>query len=492
MLIAVSSDVVRNDAFRLIVGELIASAGVVALILHRFRPRTTDRSTLYFGLASVLYGLRLIFELGALRAAFPSVPWEIIEYSITLVIGMPFVLYLGSTLGRAYPRYTQTALAANILLALWGTFRMITHGPMDRPAVMERVFFLNGLLVVGTVLGWGYIGIFPKVPIDREVRVLRIGILVIGLSSLEQNLSVIGLLPSHGFWEPLGMVFLLGTFIYASATRSLRMETALFAIRNELAIARQIQAALLPKLDRSIAGLEVHARYAPAGSVAGDFYDVLTDGQGLGVLIADVSGHGVPAALSASMLKVALRAQVEQIASPAKVLAGLSRTLSGMIGDQFITAAYVHFDTARRELCYAGAGHPPVLLWRAGAKTVESLEENGLFLGPFPGAEYAAISTPFEPGDRCLLYTDGLVEASNRKNEEFGAERLCGFLFTNSGLEVNAACSALFDEVAAWSGGGFESQQDDITFVVVEFENTTMATNKRQSIVDSPVLYPQG
>ena len=135
-------NVARNDAFRLILGELIVIAGVVALILHQFRSRTTDRSVLYFGLASSLYGLRLIFEIAMLRATFPSVPWEIIEYSITLVIGVPFVLYLGSTLGRAYPRYMQTVLAANILLALWGAFRLITNSAVDRPAAMERVFFL--------------------------------------------------------------------------------------------------------------------------------------------------------------------------------------------------------------------------------------------------------------------------------------------------------------------------------------------------------------
>jgi hypothetical protein len=151
--ISFTSDVLSNDVRRLVEGQLILSAGLVALVLYRFRSRTTDQSVLYFGLASFLYGLRLIFELAMLRAAFPSVPWQIIEYSITFIIGVPFALYLGSTLGRAYPRYTQAVVAANILLALWGAFRLISNSPMDRPAVMERVFFLNGLLVVGTVLG---------------------------------------------------------------------------------------------------------------------------------------------------------------------------------------------------------------------------------------------------------------------------------------------------------------------------------------------------
>jgi sigma-B regulation protein RsbU (phosphoserine phosphatase) len=463
--ITVVSGVVSSDVFRLIVGELIASAGVVALILYQFRSRTTDRSTLYFGLGALLYGLRLIVELTTLQSSFPLVPWRVFESLITLVIGLPFVLYIGSTIGRAYPWFIRGVVAANVLLAILGTVRLVQQAPMD------RVWFATSRLTIAVLAGWVYIAVFPKIPIDREVRVLRIGLLVLAFFALYQNLSVINLLPKAGFLEPLGMVFLLGTFLYVSAARSLRMESSLIAIRNELDIARQIQSALLPRLEGAIGGVEVHSRYAPAGSVAGDFYDILTDGQGLGVLIADVSGHGVPAALSASMMKVALRAQAEQMAHPEEVLAGLNKTLCGTLQDQYITAAYVYCDTERHELRYAGAGHPPVLLWRSGARKVEALEENGLFLGPFPKAEYASLCTAFEPGDRCLLYTDGLVEASNHKGEEFGAERLSEFLARNSGLEANAACSALLDTVTAWLGGGLESQQDDITFVVVEFEN---------------------
>jgi serine phosphatase RsbU (regulator of sigma subunit) len=280
-----------------------------------------------------------------------------------------------------------------------------------------------------------------------------------------------GGLPRADFLEPIGMVFLLGTFLYVSASRSYRMETNFIAIRHELDIARRIQAALLPKLDRSIAGLEVHARYAPVGSVAGDIYDVLTDGHGLGVLIADVSGHGVPAALSASMLKVALKAQARHMAHPEEVLDGMNRTLSGMLGEQYITAAYVYFHAERRELRYAGAGHPPVLLWRCAARKIEFLEKNGLFLGPFAGAQYSAITSPFEPGDRCLLYTDGLVEAPNNKNEEFGLSRLSDFLADNSEKTANTFCNVLLDQVTAWSVTEPDRQHDDITFMVVEFEN---------------------
>ena len=461
---AVAFDVLRNDAFRLVVGELIGAAGVLALILHLFRPRSTDRSTLYFGLAAFLYGLRLIVELDGLHSVFPFLLWNVLNSSITLVIGIPFALYLGSTLGQKYPWFTRAVVFTNLLLALFGAVRLIQHRSLD------DVWFINGIIIVVALAGWIYIGIFPRIPIDREVRALRVGLLVLGLFSLYQNLAVIGVLPKRGFQEWMGMLFLMGTFLYVSASRNYRQETNLIAIRNELDIARQIQSALLPRLDEAMAGMEIHARYSPAGSVAGDFYDVLTDGQGIGVLIADVSGHGVPAAISASMLKVALRAQMDCLAEPAKVLHGLNKTLSGMLGTQFITAAYVYFDSARRELSYGGAGHPPVLLWRSKGKKVETLEENGLFLGPFPQALYSSRRAPFEPGDRCLLYTDGVVEASNARDEEFGSTRLKDFLALNSGLSADSACTALLEQVSAWSGGKSDSQQDDISFVAIEFQ----------------------
>jgi len=466
---AIAPDVLRDDVVRLVVGELILTAGLGALVLHLIRSRTTDRSTVYFGLAAVLYGFRLIVQIQSLQSTFPQVPWRGFEAAITLVIGLPFAFYLGSTLARTYSWFTRAVIIVLGLFALFGGVRLIQGGWVN-PVLMTPVWVLNGIITVTSLLGWGYIGVFPRIPIDREVRALRIGLLVLGLFVLFQNLSVIGVLPPAGYFEWVGMLFLLGTFFYVSASRSLRQEANLIALSNELEIARQIQSALLPRLGEAIAGMQIQARYSPAGSVAGDFYDVLSDGSGLGVLIADVSGHGVPAALSASMLKVALRAQTDRMARPAQVLSELNRALGDMLGNQFITAAYVYFDPQRRELHYSGAGHPPILLWHAAARRVEALEENGLFLGPFPGAEYRAICARFEPGDRCLLYTDGVVEASNRQDEEFGAMRLIDFLAASSALPADSLCSVLLDRVTGWAGQEPDSQQDDISFILVEFQ----------------------
>lgn len=487
MLIAIASNALRDDVVRLVVGQLILTAGLGSLVLHLFRSRTTDRSTVYFGLAAFLYGLRLIVEMQSLQSAFPLVPWRVFESAITLVVGVPFALYLGSTLARAYPWFTRAVIIAIGLLALLGGIRLIQSGWMD-PASMARVWFFNGIITVASLVGWGYIGLFPKIPIDREVRALRIGLLVLGLFVLFQNLSVIGILPRLGYFEWVGMLFLLGTFLYVSASRSLRQEANLIAIRNELDIARQIQSALLPQLSQATAGLEIHARYSPAGSVAGDFYEVLRDEHGTGVLIADVSGHGVPAALTASMVKVALRAEAERMRSPAEVLHGLNRTLSDILQGQFITAAYVYVDPAKRVLRYAGAGHPPILIWRAATGQAQAIEENGLFLGPFPHAAYSEVLLSFEPGDRCLLYTDGVLEAADRKGEEFGADRLLAALAAQRNADADDACGALLGAVTAWSGSGPENQQDDITFVMIEFAPAAESDGALESVPAAAAL----
>jgi len=460
----VPSDVLRNDAFCLALGELIGVAGLLALILQRLRRHAADRSGLWFGLASVLYGLRLLLSIGTLQTAFPHFPWHVAMSAITLVVPYPFILFLGATLARAYPWYTRFVLCVTLGMSLFGAVRLILGQPMD-PA-----WFLNGVITVATVFGWIIIGLFPRIPIDAEVNAIRIGLLVMGLSAVYQNLWVMKLAPPAGWVEPLGVAYMLGTFLFVSASRSIRAEAHLIALHNELDIARRIQAQALPKLGGAISGFDIHARYSPAGSVAGDFYDVLSTPRGAGVLIADVSGHGVPAALSASMLKLALRAHAGQMECPAAVMSGLNRSLCEMLDGQFVTAAYVYFDAGGHTLTYAGAGHPPLLLWRAAAQQVESLEHNGLFLGPFPSAEYSEVTAPFSPGDRCLLYTDGVVEAANRKGEEFGAERLIDFLRRKRDVPAHAACDALLVEIGSWSGAGAENQQDDITFVVVEFQ----------------------
>ena len=205
-------------------------------------------------------------------------------------------------------------------------------------------------------------------------------------------------------------------------------------------------------------------------SVAGDFYDFIQiDDKHIGILIADVSGHGLPSALIASMLQVALTGQAGQAAQPAEVLAGLNRALCGKFTQNFVTAAYLYMDLEKNLMRYAGAGHPPLLQWRISTGKTANVLENGLVLGMFDEAVYEALEFPLELGDRYILYTDGILEAANPSQEQFGAARFMRFIEDHKELGADPFAQTFLAELSRWSGQTAEQgQQDDITLLVID------------------------
>jgi phosphoserine phosphatase RsbU/P len=245
----------------------------------------------------------------------------------------------------------------------------------------------------------------------------------------------------------------------------------LSAINHELELAREIQMSILPQDTPKIAGLQIAARFVPMSSVAGDFYDFLAaDARNLGVLIADVTGHGLPAALIASMLKVALRAQSAHASEPAKVLSGLNQALCGTFQRYYVTAAYIFVDMEKQTLTYAGAGHPPLLFWRKSTGCASELMQNGLMLGLFPHETYFSDQVSIDSGDRIVLYTDGVVEAANAFDEQYGSDRFKQFLETEKSLSADRFAETLLGELSQWSAGpAGQAQRDDITFLAIDF-----------------------
>jgi sigma-B regulation protein RsbU (phosphoserine phosphatase) len=245
----------------------------------------------------------------------------------------------------------------------------------------------------------------------------------------------------------------------------------LSGLNDELEMARQIQMSILPHEAPKVGGLEIATRYIPMTSVAGDFYDFIpVDEKHVGILVADVSGHGLPSALIASMLKVALAAQSPHAFDPARVVAGLNQSLCGKFQRHFVTAAYVFVDLEKHTVSYAGAGHPPLLLWRRSTGVALEVLENGPPLGLFSGGAYSAVELQVEPGDKALLCTDGIVETRSPSDQEFGADLLKGFLESNHNLGAEMFADSLLDALSEWSeqpkGHG---KEDDVTLLVIDF-----------------------
>lgn len=258
------------------------------------------------------------------------------------------------------------------------------------------------------------------------------------------------------------------------ALRDTREQLArqLAEIRSELETARQIQLSILPQAVPRLADLDIAARYFPMSAVAGDFYDFLSpDEKHVGILVADVSGHGMPAALIASMLKIAFAAQARIACDPARLLTGLNETLCGKFHSQYVTAGYAWIDLEGQKLVYAGAGHPPLLMRQCASGKTRTVLENGLFLGLFPEADYTAVEVPFQPGDWIVMYTDGVTEMANSGEEQFGEERLKLFLDGHPGGTASKVADDLLHRLSWWSGrAAGEDPDDDVTFVAVHFE----------------------
>ena len=257
--------------------------------------------------------------------------------------------------------------------------------------------------------------------------------------------------------------------------RGIRQQLAqqLLAIQKELETARQIQQSILPESLPQIAGLDIAARYIPMAAVAGDFYDfIVLDNKQVGILVADVSGHGMPAALIASMLKIALAAHTDNAADPAKLLQGLNQALCGKFQHHYVTAAYAFVDMEKRTLTYAGAGHPPLLLWGGTSAGVREISENGLFLGRFDFATYSSVEVPLAPGDWGLLFTDGISETTNDAQVEFGTERFRQFLAGERNTSADQLADRLLEELSRWSARRpGEDLHDDITMVAIHVSN---------------------
>ena len=275
----------------------------------------------------------------------------------------------------------------------------------------------------------------------------------------------------HKPFSPMVVKARVRTHLTLRAT-SQQLAQQLLTINNELEMARQIQLSILPRETPKIRGLEIAARYLPMSSVAGDFYDfIIVDERHVGVLIADVSGHGLPAALIASMLQVALAAQITHASEPGRVLSGLNQALCGKFRNHFVTAAYVFVDMEKNSISYAAAGHPPLLLWRASTGRASEVVQNGLLLGHFPEETYSALELPVGPGDKAVLYTDGILEASNRLDEMFGSDRLKQFLESHHHPGAERLADSLLEELSRWSGHPQGAgQRDDMTLLSIEFK----------------------
>lgn len=238
-------------------------------------------------------------------------------------------------------------------------------------------------------------------------------------------------------------------------------------LQAQLEIARQVQLELLPPRDPKLEGFDISAYNFPTEEVSGDYYDwVRIYEDQIGIVIADVSGKGVPAALLMAFLRASLRAASHIGYAPHISMSKVNYLLWESIErNQFVTAFYGILDATNRTLAYSNAGHnPPVLIDADGEAQFE--ERGGVPLGMFRDSRYYEYYETIEPGQILVLYTDGVTEATNPAGEEYGRDRLVAAIRRSRELSAREMIDFLHRDLMDWTDG--RGATDDVTFFIVK------------------------
>ena len=322
-------------------------------------------------------------------------------------------------------------------------------------------------IVMPEMDGFGFLKEFQK----REKEEFIPIILMTGLDDLNSKIKGLNIGADDYLLKPLNEEELIARVF--SLLRLKKANSELYQknqlIKRELEAAKKIQQYIIPHNFDFIDYPHINGIYLPIEDIGGDFFDCYKlDENRSAFLIADVTGHGIPAALTMTMSKMIFSIYAEKFQGAADLMKEVNRQLRGTLLDmQYITAFYLIYDKSLKTLTYSNAGHTRPLFFKSSKNQVVALDSFGWFIGISDDTEYEEKKVTVADGDRLFLYTDGITEAKNNEGEEFGEVRLARFIKNNNNLHGQEFCDNLMDTLKEYIGG--TEINDDIAFLNIEF-----------------------
>jgi sigma-B regulation protein RsbU (phosphoserine phosphatase) len=459
----------QENLLLVIAGTSIFTVGVLSLCAHFGSALSREKILLWFGLFAAPYGLALICrsvflpESDGRTELFIVIVGKLVGLAATIPALLLFQEFYGTgwRLSSKWLVWVYASAVAGVLCLM-----AIHEHPRSIPSPgITLVILVPLVLLVNRIAG------YHPPPIKGRLAIFT-GLLAFFLTFSYDHLAHWRSGNVRARTEPFGFIVLMFCLGYVVSRRVAVNESEWLSMSNEMQAARRIQTAILPSVIPTITGYSVAARYSPMTAVAGDYYGFPRSKPNyLDIIVADVLGHGVAAALVASMVKVSVFASAENQEGPAMIIGDLNATLCKEASGQFVTAVYLSLNRDSGIGTYSAAGHPPPLLWRHRKQRIQALDTPGLLLGVRSGEIFSESAFSFEAGDRLLVYSDGLTEADNKTGVSFGDGKLSALLAEKQMLPAEQFATTLLEQVLAWSTHDSErSQADDITFVVVDLQ----------------------
>ncbi|RPI96162.1 MAG: hypothetical protein EHM32_03890 [Spirochaetales bacterium] len=460
--------------------EYILLGGLLVMGLYHlglFLLRRNERSAFYFGAFCFIIALRLTLtgEFILIRF-FPGIDWELemkVEF-LTIYVGLPvFAMFIRSLFPAEMPNiarqlYLITGLFFSLPVLLL-PLRVYSH--------LLAPFHIVSLLAFAHLI---FTVCRAAVRKRTDAILVLIGLIILMGTAVNDILDT-NLIIRTGYLLPSGLFIfvLLQSFILSRRSSGAFADAVKLAdIRQELEIARRIQKSILPASPPFMKGMNMHIFTLPPEGISGDYYDWhILDEQRIGILSADIVGHGVPAAMIASTVKIVFSLVRDRADSPALLLQAMNDMLVERNVSQFITASYSCINLAAGNIVYANAGHPPFLIMPYDASDPIVADAAGRAMGWTNDIRCEQNTLSLRPGDRLVIHTDGIIECRNARGELFGEKRFASCIKEWRNLPAGEFAKRLGARLTAWRkpAGDFE---DDITVLIVDLNEGQLGARR--------------